>query len=91
MCAHVNMKDLITAHHEMAHIHYFMQYKNLPKVFRDGANPGERRFHYADFSNDIFLRNVLAASLRFVPLRKKNLLAYTITHITKVITRNHCT
>ncbi|XP_066139070.1 angiotensin-converting enzyme isoform X1 [Euwallacea fornicatus] len=39
MCAHPNMKDLITAHHEMAHIHYFMAYKNQPKVFRDGANP----------------------------------------------------
>lgn len=40
MCTNINMKDLITAHHEMAHIHYFMQYKNQPKVFRDGANPG---------------------------------------------------
>lgn len=40
MCTNVNMKDLITAHHEMAHIHYFMYYKNQPKVFRDGANPG---------------------------------------------------
>lgn len=37
------MKDLITAHHELAHIHYFMQYKNQPKVFRDGANPGNYR------------------------------------------------
>ncbi|XP_048526502.1 angiotensin-converting enzyme isoform X1 [Dendroctonus ponderosae] len=44
MCANVNMKDLITAHHEMAHIHYFMAYKNQPKVFRDGANPA---FHEA--------------------------------------------
>ncbi|XP_060523449.1 angiotensin-converting enzyme [Cylas formicarius] len=44
MCARVNMKDLITAHHEMAHIHYFMGYKNQPKVFRDGANPA---FHEA--------------------------------------------
>ena len=34
------MKDLITAHHEMAHIYYFMKYRFLPKVFRDGANPG---------------------------------------------------
>lgn len=40
MCAHVNMKDLITAHHEMAHLQYFMHYSHLPKVFRDGANPG---------------------------------------------------
>ncbi|CAH1131593.1 unnamed protein product [Ceutorhynchus assimilis] len=44
MCANVKMKDLITAHHEMAHIHYFMAYKNQPKVFRDGANPA---FHEA--------------------------------------------
>ncbi|CAH1991064.1 unnamed protein product [Acanthoscelides obtectus] len=44
MCTHVNMKDLITAHHEMAHIYYFMEYKNQPKVFRDGANPA---FHEA--------------------------------------------
>nr|CAH7718565.1 unnamed protein product [Callosobruchus chinensis] len=44
MCTQVNMKDLITAHHEMAHIYYFMEYKNQPKVFRDGANPG---FHEA--------------------------------------------
>lgn len=44
MCTRVNMKDLITAHHELAHVHYFMQYKDLPKVFRDGANPA---FHEA--------------------------------------------
>ncbi|PZC79923.1 hypothetical protein B5X24_HaOG215605 [Helicoverpa armigera] len=40
MCTHVDMKDLITAHHEMAHVEYFLAYRNLPKVFRDGANPG---------------------------------------------------
>ncbi|CAH4035596.1 unnamed protein product [Pieris brassicae] len=44
MCTHPDMKDLITAHHEMAHIEYFLSYRNLPKVFRDGANPG---FHEA--------------------------------------------
>ncbi|XP_048007356.1 angiotensin-converting enzyme-like [Leguminivora glycinivorella] len=44
MCTHVDMKDLITAHHEMAHIQYFLAYRNQPKVFRDGANPG---FHEA--------------------------------------------
>ena len=41
MCTHVNMMDLVTAHHEMAHLQYFMSYKHLPKVFRDGANPGK--------------------------------------------------
>lgn len=44
MCTHIDMKDLITVHHEMAHIQYFLAYRNLPKVFRDGANPG---FHEA--------------------------------------------
>ncbi|XP_013187397.1 angiotensin-converting enzyme [Amyelois transitella] len=44
MCTHVDMKDLVTAHHEMAHIQYFLAYRNQPKVFRDGANPG---FHEA--------------------------------------------
>jgi hypothetical protein len=53
MCTNINMKDLITAHHEMAHIHYFMQYKNQPKVFRDGANPGECRLFV--FTKEIFL------------------------------------
>ncbi|KAH9634475.1 hypothetical protein HF086_002198 [Spodoptera exigua] len=42
MCTHVDMKDLVTAHHEMAHIEYFLAYRNLPKVFRDGANPGKQ-------------------------------------------------
>lgn len=34
------MKDLITVHHEMAHIQYFLRYSHLPREFRDGANPG---------------------------------------------------
>ncbi|GFG28485.1 hypothetical protein Cfor_07332, partial [Coptotermes formosanus] len=44
MCTQVTMKDLVTAHHEMAHIQYFLEYRHQPKVFRDGANPG---FHEA--------------------------------------------
>ncbi|XP_064084729.1 angiotensin-converting enzyme-like [Macrobrachium nipponense] len=43
-CAQVTMEDLITAHHEMGHIQYDIQYRNQPFVFRDGANPG---FHEA--------------------------------------------
>ncbi len=38
------MDDLITVHHEMGHIQYFLQYKDQPIAFRDGANPG---FHEA--------------------------------------------
>ncbi|KAL2720191.1 angiotensin-converting enzyme isoform X1 [Vespula squamosa] len=44
MCTKVTMKDLITVHHEMAHIQYFLRYSGLPREFRDGANPG---FHEA--------------------------------------------
>uniref|UniRef100_A0A3Q3CED8 Angiotensin-converting enzyme n=1 Tax=Haplochromis burtoni TaxID=8153 RepID=A0A3Q3CED8_HAPBU len=43
-CTVVTMDDLITVHHEMGHIQYFLQYKNQPVSFRDGANPG---FHEA--------------------------------------------
>ncbi|XP_031773861.1 angiotensin-converting enzyme [Apis florea] len=44
MCTKVTMKDLITVHHEMAHIEYFLRYSGLTREFRDGANPG---FHEA--------------------------------------------
>ena len=40
MCTSVNQEDLITIHHEMGHIQYFMQYRAQPQMFRDGANPG---------------------------------------------------
>jgi hypothetical protein len=40
MCTQVNMKDLVTVHHEMGHLQYFLHYRQQPKVFRDGANPG---------------------------------------------------
>uniref|UniRef100_A0A0P4W2J2 Angiotensin-converting enzyme n=1 Tax=Scylla olivacea TaxID=85551 RepID=A0A0P4W2J2_SCYOL len=43
-CTDVTMSDLITVHHEMGHIQYFLQYKHLPHIFREGANPG---FHEA--------------------------------------------
>ncbi|XP_075677146.1 angiotensin-converting enzyme-like [Dermatophagoides pteronyssinus] len=44
MCTSVTMKDLITVHHEMGHIQYYLQYKDQPVAFREGANPG---FHEA--------------------------------------------
>lgn len=44
ICAQVTMNDLITIHHEMGHIEYFMSYANQPIKFHDGANPG---FHEA--------------------------------------------
>ncbi|XP_043859220.1 angiotensin-converting enzyme-like protein Ace3 [Dromiciops gliroides] len=43
-CTQVNVEDLKSVFHEMGHIQYFMQYKNLPVVLREAANPG---FHEA--------------------------------------------
>ncbi|XP_008300961.1 angiotensin-converting enzyme [Stegastes partitus] len=43
-CTVVTMDDLVTVHHEMGHVQYFLQYKDQPVSFRDGANPG---FHEA--------------------------------------------
>ncbi|KAJ0170359.1 hypothetical protein K1T71_014287 [Dendrolimus kikuchii] len=43
-CTEVTMQDLISTHHEMAHIQYYLQYSEQPQLFRDGANPA---FHEA--------------------------------------------
>lgn len=43
-CTRVSMDQFFTAHHEMGHIQYFLQYQHLPSVYREGANPG---FHEA--------------------------------------------
>lgn len=34
------MEDLFTAHHEMGHVQYFIQYKDQPLAYKEGANPG---------------------------------------------------
>lgn len=47
MCTDVTHKDFITVHHEMAHIQFFLNYRNNPKVFRDGANPGNAFFLFS--------------------------------------------
>ncbi|CAL1537547.1 unnamed protein product [Lymnaea stagnalis] len=43
-CTLITAQDLETAHHEMGHIEYALQYKDQPVSFRNGANPG---FHEA--------------------------------------------
>lgn len=40
MCTDITMEDLITVHHEMGHIQYYLQYKDKPVIYRSGANPG---------------------------------------------------
>ena len=43
-CTDITQDDFITVHHEMGHVEYYLQYKNLSVVYRRGANPG---FHEA--------------------------------------------
>lgn len=44
MCTVVDSTYFETIHHEMGHIQYFMEYRNQPVDFRDGAN---QAFHEA--------------------------------------------
>ncbi|XP_050519658.1 angiotensin-converting enzyme-like [Diabrotica virgifera virgifera] len=44
MCTDVNYEDMNTAHHEMGHIEYFLQYRDQPTPYRTGAN---NAFHEA--------------------------------------------
>ncbi|XP_055868870.1 angiotensin-converting enzyme-like [Biomphalaria glabrata] len=44
MCTTLTQESLVTVHHEMGHVEYYMQYKDQPQVFREGANNG---FHEA--------------------------------------------
>lgn len=34
------MDDLLSTHHEMAHIQYYLHYSDQPLLFKEGANPG---------------------------------------------------
>ena len=40
MCTEITMDYLLTIHHEMGHIEYYMQYADQPPQFREGANEG---------------------------------------------------
>ncbi|XP_068687414.1 angiotensin-converting enzyme-like [Montipora foliosa] len=43
-CININHNDLVTTHHELGHIQYYLQYWDQPYEYRIGANPG---FHEA--------------------------------------------
>ena len=34
--------QLLTVHHEMGHVQYYIEYKPKPVLFRGGANPGRK-------------------------------------------------
>ncbi|XP_033730620.1 angiotensin-converting enzyme-like isoform X2 [Pecten maximus] len=39
-CTTLTESQLLTVHHEMGHVIYFLAYNNQPVIYRDGANPG---------------------------------------------------
>ncbi|XP_018346449.1 PREDICTED: angiotensin-converting enzyme-like [Trachymyrmex septentrionalis] len=43
-CTRITMEDLLSIHYEMAHLQYYLQYKDHPLLFRNEAIPG---FHEA--------------------------------------------
>ncbi|XP_033225456.1 angiotensin-converting enzyme-like [Belonocnema kinseyi] len=40
VCTEINSESLETIHHEMSHVEYDFQLKDLPAILRDGTNPG---------------------------------------------------
>ena len=34
MCAHVTEEDLMTLHHDMGHLYYYLTYAHQPQMFR---------------------------------------------------------
>lgn len=39
-CTKITTDDLVSTHHEMAHVQYYLQYKDQPYIFRGEALPG---------------------------------------------------
>lgn len=39
-CLHASQENLVTVHHEMGHIQYYMSYLKQPFVYRLAANQG---------------------------------------------------
>jgi len=41
-CTDVTGVYLMTTHHEMGHVQYYLQYRRQPPAYRQGANPGQQ-------------------------------------------------
>jgi hypothetical protein len=50
----VTSDQLLTVHHEMGHIIYYLAYKHQPVRFRRGANPGKDTICYKYLSTFTF-------------------------------------
>ncbi|XP_066152228.1 angiotensin-converting enzyme-like isoform X2 [Euwallacea fornicatus] len=71
-CTETNMENLITTHHEMAHIQYYLYYADQPFLYRNGANPG---FHEG-VSNAVLLSVTNPAHFTKIGLTKNNTEVY---------------
>ncbi len=68
-----NFEDLNTIHHELGHIQYDQHYKDLPIVFRDGANDG---FHEGFFINDFNLNVLINVINYFINYFATNIISF---------------
>ncbi|KAK9873973.1 hypothetical protein WA026_002324 [Henosepilachna vigintioctopunctata] len=71
-CTEVGMQDLISTHHEMAHIQYYLYYAKQPYLYRNGANEG---FHEG-VSNAISLSVYNPTHLHLVGLFNNDTIDY---------------
>lgn len=77
MCTKIDMNDLVTIHHEMGHIQYFIQYKDLPITLRNGANPS---FHEA-IGDTIALSVTTPQHLLEVRRMKQNIMIHNFKYL----------
>ena len=63
MCINPTAEDLVTIHHELGHVYYYLAYRNQDVLFRAGANDG---FHEA--LGDLMALSVTPAYLQKIGL-----------------------
>ena len=47
-CTRVTMEDLLSSHHEIARLQYYLQYRDQPLLFRNEAIPGVKKYYHCD-------------------------------------------
>ena len=66
-CTRISMEDLLSTHHEMAHVQYYLQYKDQPFLFRNEALPGNlsnRNFQKLKKISNEYLKNKEIAKIK---------------------------
>lgn len=52
-CTRVTMEDLLSAHHEIARLQYYLQYRDQPLLFRNEAIPGNEKHYWSNNENSM--------------------------------------